>query len=222
MTTEEQQRDVPDCCSDGHEATIARHFDNRDFSDAPLLHSTSARLLDQLRDVGELHPAVLELGSGAGALAVALVEDGADHATGIDLSPISVDAARRHAEESGVEDRATFSVGDAALSDLKPHDWVVMDRVICCYHDMDRLLANALPAVRGRLAVSVPESRGMRGLLNQILWRLDDALDAIRGDRCPGHVHDIRRMHRIVGEAGLRLRSEQRAELWYTAVYERG
>ena len=222
MTTEEQQQRTPDCCSDGHEATIARHFDNRDYSDAPMLHDTSARLLDQLRDVGDAHPAVLELGSGAGALAVALVEDGADHATGIDLSPISVDAARRHAEESRVTDRVSFSVGDAALADLEPHDWVVMDRIICCYHDMDRLLGNALPAVRGRLAVSVPESRGMRGMANQILWRLDDALDALRGDRCPGHVHDIRRMHRLITNAGLTLRSERRAGLWYTAVFERG
>jgi 2-polyprenyl-3-methyl-5-hydroxy-6-metoxy-1,4-benzoquinol methylase len=221
MTAEEQQQRAPDCCSEGHEATIARHFDNRDYSDAPMLHATSARLLDQLRDVRDVHPAILELGSGAGALAVALLEDGADRATGIDLSPVSVDAARRHAEESGVTDRASFSIGDAALAELEPHDWVVMDRVICCYPDMARLLRNALPAVRGRLAVSVPESRGMRGLANHVLWRLEDAFDAFRGDRCQGHVHDIRRMHRFITDAGLRLRSERPAGLWYTAVFER-
>jgi SAM-dependent methyltransferase len=218
VTAEER---APDCCSDGPESRIARHFDRRDFSDGPGLHETSARLLEQLGDVGQIHPTVLELGSGAGALAVALVEDGAQRATGLDLSPMSVDAARKHADESGVGERAVFEAGDASVQKLEPHDWVVMDRVICCFGDMDRLLANALPAVRHRLALSVPESRGTRGLANHVLWRMEDLVDLLRGDRCRGHVHDIRRMHRLLTDAGLRLRSERPTGLWYTAVFER-
>jgi 2-polyprenyl-3-methyl-5-hydroxy-6-metoxy-1,4-benzoquinol methylase len=219
MTSEEQR--APDCCCGEREARIARHFDGRDFSDAPALHETSAQLLAQLRDVVELHPTVLELGSGAGALAVALVEDGAARATGLDLSPISVEAARRHADAAGVAEHASFGLGNAAIADLEPHDWVVMDRIICCYGDMDRLLGNALPAVRGRLAFSVPESRGLRGLVNHVLWRMENLLDLFRSDSCKGHVHDIRRMHRRMTSAGLRLRSERLAGLWYTAVFER-
>jgi SAM-dependent methyltransferase len=218
VTADEQ---APDCCATEAESRIARHFDRRDYSGGPTLHETSARLLEQLKDVGEVNPTVLELGSGAGALAVALVEDGAQRATGIDLSPVSVDTARRHAAESGVAERTTFETGDASAAALAPHDWVVMDRVICCFADMDRLLANALPAVGDRLALSVPESRGMRGLANHVLWRMEDLFDTLRGDRCPGYVHDIRRMHRLLTDAGLRLRSERPTGLWYTAVFER-
>ena len=220
--TSEEQRVEADCCSSGAaEARIARHFDSRDFSVAPMLHETSARLLDQLRDVGDAHPTVLDLGSGAGALVVALVEDGADRALGIDLSPASVEAARRRAEAAGVMARATFRVGDAAAASLDPHDWVVMDRVICCYVDMDRLLANALPAARSRFAFAVPESRGWRGALNKVLWRLEDVVNILRRNRCQGYVHDIRRIARRLVEAGFALRSERRTGLWYTAVFER-
>jgi predicted TPR repeat methyltransferase len=218
MTAEER---APDCCSDEAESRIARHFDRRDHSGGTRLHETSARLLEQLGDVAQIRPAVLELGSGAGALAVALVEDGAQRVTGLDLSPVSVDAARRHATESGVAERASFEIGDASVAELEPHDWVVMDRVICCFGDMDRLLANALPAVGHRLALSVPESRGWRGLANHVLWRMEDLVDLLRGDRCPGYVHDIRRVHRLLTDAGLRLRSERPTGLWYTAVFER-
>jgi magnesium-protoporphyrin O-methyltransferase len=218
VTTHER---APDCCSNEPESRIARHFDRRDYSNGPTLHETSARLLEQLGDVGEVRPSVLELGSGAGALAVALVEDGAQRATGLDLSPVSVDTARRHAADLGVAERATFETGDASVAKLEPHDWVVMDRVICCFGDMDRLLANALPAVRDRLALSVPESRGLRGLANHVLWRMEDLVDTLRGDRCPGYVHDIRRMHRLLADAGLRLRSERPTGFWYTAVFER-
>jgi hypothetical protein len=61
----------------------------------------------------------------------------------------------------------------------------------------------------------------MRGLANHVLWRMEDLVDLLRGDRCPGHVHDIRRMHRLLTDAGLRLRSERPTGLWYTAVFER-
>jgi magnesium-protoporphyrin O-methyltransferase len=218
LTAEER---APDCCSAESESRIARHFDRRDYSDGPRLHETSARLLEQLGDVADLQPTVLELGSGAGGLAVALVEDGAQRVTGLDLSPVSVEAARKHARESGIAERAAFEAGDASVHELEPHDWVVMDRVICCFGDMDRLLGNALPAVRQRLALSVPESRGARGLANHILWRMENLVDLLRGDRCPGYVHDIRRMHRRLTDAGLRLRSERPTGLWYTAVFER-
>jgi SAM-dependent methyltransferase len=218
MTADER---TPDCCSDEAGSRIARHFDRRDYSDAPGLHETSASLLEQLTDVAVVRPAVLELGSGAGALAVALVEDGAQRVTGLDLSPVSVDAARKNAESSGVADRAVFETGDASVHALERHDWVVMDRVICCFGDMERLLGNALPAVGQRLALSVPESRGLLGFANRVLWRMENLYDAMRGEGTPGFVHDIRRMHRLLTDAGLRLRSERSIGLWYTAVFER-
>ena len=35
-------------------------------------------------------------------------------------------------------------MGDGASVRLVPHDWVVLDRVLCCYPDLDRLLPKIL------------------------------------------------------------------------------
>jgi hypothetical protein len=34
-------------------------------------------------------------------------------------------------------ERAEFKVGDAAVTEVEPHDWVVLDKVICCYPHME-------------------------------------------------------------------------------------
>ena len=83
---------------------------------------------------------MLELGCGRGGLLLQLVQAGAARATGVDLSPASIDAARDRFEQAQLSKRAGLSVGDAARVPLEPHDWVILDRVMCCYADVEGLL----------------------------------------------------------------------------------
>jgi len=66
---------------------------------------------------------------------------------------------------------------------------------MCCYPDIERLLANTLPAARRLYAFTVPSSRGWRG----VIARLEEWL---------------------IG-AGFRLRHRDRQRLWQVAIYER-
>jgi hypothetical protein len=43
----------------------------------------------------------------------------------------------------------------------------------------------------------------------------------LRGRPCPGFVHDLDRIDRILARAGLQRRREARTGLWYVALYER-
>ena len=88
----------------------------------------------------------LDLGCGTGDLALAALARGVTRATGIDLGPGAIEEARALALERHVEDRSTFSVGDAANAHLDAHDVVVLNRVLCCYPDANALLENSLPA----------------------------------------------------------------------------
>jgi 2-polyprenyl-3-methyl-5-hydroxy-6-metoxy-1,4-benzoquinol methylase len=89
--------------------------------------------------VGDLHDrSVLEYGCGLGTLTVVLARSGA-RVTAIDLSPASVEVARRRAEVNGVADRIEFviasgealpfpdasfdvAVGKAVLHHIDPHE----------------------------------------------------------------------------------------------------
>lgn len=224
---------VADCCrsdpvGEGGEAShtrIALHFDRkvvqRDPSELPAPAPISAHLLDLLGDVGDLHPSVLDLGCGDGAGAIRLLQAGARSVTGIDLSSASIEIAQRRAVSTAMgRERTRFCVADVASVVLRPHDWVLLDRVICCYGDAARLVGNALTAASRRLAFSVPESRGWRGVLNAIGWGLENLWKVtVSPDRCRGYVHDVNRIEHHLEAAGFRkLRSGHRG-LWYSAVF---
>lgn len=188
----------------------------------PALHPVSQRLFDTLAvDATDMAPSVLELGCGGGVLIIDLLERGATSATGVDLSTESLEVARRRTEAAGLKERARFESGDGALVSLAPHDWVVLDRVLCCYPDLDRLLGNSVAAAKERYVFSVPASSGWRGLANRSWIRLEDATEAVRGRPCRGYVHDIRRIEARLMDAGFRRTRSSVERLWYVAVFDR-
>lgn len=218
--------DTPvDCCTPV-DPRIARHFDKRMRAAAaagefPQMVEVSRALLDLLSDVDSLRPTLLELGCGSGALTVTLLERGAVRADGVDLSPESVATARRRAEVAGVDARVEFQLGDGSQVAVAPHDWVVLDRVICCYADVDRLLANSIGAAEKRYAFSVPLDNGWQGLVNRLILTAEKSTNRLRGRPCPGYTHSIAKIRRRLRDAGFELLRERKVGLWYAAVYER-
>jgi SAM-dependent methyltransferase len=205
---------------------IAGHFDRltRERTTGgvlPPMVEISERLLEQLADVGEARPTVLELGCGSGALAVALARDGAAQVDGVYLSPEALITARRRADQAGVGERTSFVEGDGALLSLTTHDWVVIDRALCCYPDVEALLGNAISAARRRVAFSVPTSRGLRGGVNRFAWGCEAFLTRFQNGPCPGYVHDLDLIEGHLAAAGFTRRSTRSSALWYTAVWER-
>lgn len=210
-------------------ARIARAFDRQnadltsDSAKWPKPSPITLRLLEMLDDVAAVQPTLLEIGCGTGAASVRLAQRGARQVTGLDLSPASVDIAIRRAAKAGLDPtRVRFVVGDGAWSTLEQHDWVLLDRVICCYPSADRLLANALDAAGSRLAFAVPESRGWRGSLVAVGWKAQHLWDSmLLRPTSPGYVHDLSAIKGIIEGAGFRMTSDTRHGLWYAAVFHR-
>ena len=217
-------RPDPDCCTPA-DPRIARQFDAR-YEDwtpdegFPELVDVSGAILDLMTDAPLRRPSVLDLGCGTGALGVALLEMGASRVTGIDLSPASIDLARRRADDAGFAESSAFIVGNAAEAKVTPHDWVVLDRAICCYGDVDGLVGRAMELAHERIAISVPESRGWRGLVNRPLWLAEFAWDRWHGG-CRGYVHDLRRIELRLAAAGFAPAGSDRIGLWHIGLYDR-
>jgi SAM-dependent methyltransferase len=213
-------------CACPTDSRIARHFDAKVAvrlakCQDPGLIAVSQRLRDALLPLDPTGRTVLELGCGRGGLLLQLVQAGAARATGVDLSPASIDAARDRFEQAQLPERARLSVDDAARVSLEPHDWVILDRVICCYPDVEGLLANTLPAARQIYAFTVPTSRGWRGVVARLDSRLEHTWNSLRGRPCPGYVHDLDLIEGRLAVAGFRLRHRDRQRLWHIAIYER-
>lgn len=208
---------------------IAAHFDNRIVeqtdeagADFPEMVDVSAMLLRLIEaDLGADTPTVLELGCGSGALTVAALKRGATRARGIDLSPGMLAVAVRRAEAAGVAEQASFGVGDGATETLEQADWVLLDRVICCYPDVNRLLGNAVSGARRRVAFSVPTSRGWRGLVNRVMWWVENVPQRFGRPGCPTYVHSLDDIEAALGAAGFVPVRSDRLGLWHGAVWDR-
>ena len=101
---------------------------------------------------------VLDIGGGVGAVHEQLLDRGAASVTDVDASRPYLEAARSEAERLGLADRVRFEYGDfvALAPGIEPADLVALDRVVCCYGDVDALVGLAAARTRRRLAITIP------------------------------------------------------------------
>ena len=206
------------CCFDRWAVhTVARA--KRRGVGAPL----TAKMLAALERAGVGGKTVLDVGCGVGDLALGTIARGATSADGIDLSEGAIERARELASDRGLEDRASFSLGDGATEELSSHDVVALNRVLCCYPSVDRLLANSLGVAGAVYAYTAPVHDGAVGRINRINIRMSNAWFRLRRRRFRGFqafVHDLDEVDRTIEFAGFRRvhRSRERF-MWRLAVF---
>jgi len=108
---------------------------------------TAQRMLAFLEEQGIEGATVLEIGGGVGDVQIELLKRGAARTTNLELSPGYDDEAVRLMREAGVEGRADRLLHDIAVdpASVEAADVVVLNRVVCCYPDFERLLSAGRP-----------------------------------------------------------------------------
>lgn len=213
-------RDEPRCCFDDWAAGYAKRARTRETPSA-----VTARLADALEDTGLEGRSVADLGSGVGDLLLTLLARGARSGFGIDLGPGAIEHARALATSRGLDDRATFVVGDASRSSLPPSDIVALNRVLCCYEDPVGLIRNAASAARGVVAFTAPVDRGVVGSLNHALTWMSNRWYALRRRKYRGFrvfVHDLASVEAQLASYGFgRTKAESVHGVWRLEVFAR-
>jgi magnesium-protoporphyrin O-methyltransferase len=182
-------------------------------------------LLAALERQGLEGKTLLDLGCGTGDLALTALQRGAVSASGIDLGAGAIEEARSLAAERGLTDRATFRVGDGSVEPLARHDVVALNRVLCCYPKVDRLLANSLGASGAVYAYTAPVDVGPVGLVNRVLIAVGNVWYRLRDKKFRGFrafVHDLDAVDRTIAAAGFRrVHASRKARVWRLAVFVR-
>lgn len=204
------------CCFDAWAAADARRARS-----GKRVSGISRDLIEALDAVGLRGRSVLDLGCGAGGVAIETVARGADSATGLDLSQVAIEEARALAAASGTGGRTSFDVGDGSIARLGRHDVVILNRVVCCYPRVEALLANSLSATGWVYALTAPPSSGWRGVLARALLRVENAWYWVRRSRFRAFVHDLRRIDGAILGAGFREIDRRTRLAWDLRVYLR-
>jgi hypothetical protein len=211
------------CCS--HCAGIEREFDRgtarsdlkRYRRRGPL--ATTRILLSALEREGIGGATLLDIGGGVGAIHHELLERGAARAVHVDASAAYLVAAGEEAGRRGHGERVEFLHGD--FTDLAPRvedtDVVTLDRVICCYPDMERLVALSARRARRLYGLVFPrESLWMRPLFPVAnLW--------FRLRRSPFRVflHATDAVDAVLRGQGMHRVFHRFTAMWQVAVYAR-
>jgi SAM-dependent methyltransferase len=180
---------------------------------------TSTWLLEGLRGDGVDGLSVLDIGAGVGAVHLDLLRAGAAMAVDVDGSPAFVSVARQEAARQGLVDRVTYVVGDFVplAPTIAPADLVALDRVVCCYPDMEALVRQSVARARLRYGLVYPRDtwwiRSGAAVLN--------GLARLFRQRVRAYIHRTTEVEAIVRGAGFVPRLRRTNLFWQVAVYER-
>lgn len=162
---------------------------------------------------------VLDIGAGVGAVHLLLLDRGAASATDVDASRPYLDAARSEAERRGLADRVRFEHGDfvAVAAAVEAADLVALDRVVCCYGDVEALVGRAAERTRRRLGIVLPPD----GRFARLVIGLLNAWGRVTRSSFRMYAHPHARVVAAARAGGLEPAGTRDLGIWRLLVFER-
>jgi predicted TPR repeat methyltransferase len=180
---------------------------------------TSARLLDMIRRRGVAGATLLDIGGGTGVIDRELLRAGAGHAVLVDGSAAYLEVARDEARRARMLDRMELVEGDFTrlASRIDAADIVTLDRVVCCYPDVEALVGLSARRARRVYALVLPRDRWFV----RLGVALENLTRAVARSPYRAFAHANARVDAIAASAGLRPVEEARTTFWRVVLYER-
>jgi magnesium-protoporphyrin O-methyltransferase len=187
---------------------------------------TTRMLLDDIRTAlaAGNHPTshprlLLDIGGGVGVIHHELLERGVDRAVHVDASSAYLRAAREEAARVGHADRVEFLHGDfvEVADGVAPADVVTLDRVICCYHDMPRLVSRSAERTLSLYGAVYPR----KSWWTRAGVALSNLYQRVSRSAYRSYIHAPRAIDEVLRRHGLERRSFRRTLLWEVVVYSR-
>ena len=204
-------------CNAQFDMRQARHDLKRYNKDGP--DPTTRALIDLLKAAGVQGTQLLDVGGGVGAIHHELLDAGVAAATHVDASESYLEVARQEAIKRGHGERLRSVKGDfvKVAGEVADADVVTLDRVICCYGDMDALVrASAKKAKRLYGAVFPRDHWYLKPAFGSInLWK------RITGSRFRVFIHPVAAIDATIRAEGFRQKNLLRTFVWNVALYER-
>ncbi|RZI40332.1 methyltransferase domain-containing protein [Herbaspirillum sp. HC18] len=183
------------------------------------LRRTTKLLLRGIGPLGNQAMTLLDIGSGIGAIPHELLASGLAHATVVEASAAYLTVSEEEAVRRGHRDRLAYHHGNFVelAGTLAPADIVTLDRVICCYPDMEKLVEASVSKAKQVYGLVYPRERWVTrigvALVNMAL--------RLRGGAFRTYVHSSDAVEAIVERYGFRRSFYARTFLWQVVTYVR-
>lgn len=181
--------------------------------------ATTQMLVDAIVSQGVDGGSLLDIGGGVGAIQNELLGAGIKTAVSVDASSAYAQVATQEAERQGYSDRISRHRGDFidVAPNLEEADVVTLDRVICCYHDVQKLVGLSSQKAKRLYAVVFPRDN----LLFKIGFGVFNLFFRLRRSPFRIFIHPISVIEALVEANGFQRQSYQKTRLWQVVVYAR-
>jgi hypothetical protein len=177
---------------------------------------TARLVLRLLRETHTRADTLLDIGAGIGILHHELLADGVHTAVHVEAARAYVRAAQEEASRRSQAARVQFLHGDflALAPTLMPADLVTLDRVVCCYPELDPLLVASAARARRYWAASFPRDRWY----TRLHARWQNHFRARAGNAFRTFVHPVARIYDLLSYSGLRPLRVWRGPIWEVVI----
>jgi magnesium-protoporphyrin O-methyltransferase len=180
---------------------------------------TTDMLTEAVKKEGVEGLTLLDIGGGVGAVQHALLGAGVNHATNVEASTAYIGAARAEARRRSLADRISFYHGNFVdlAADIPPADIVTLDRVICCFPDMEKMVS--LSAARAGKLYGLVYPRDTWWV--KLGLALQNFYFRLRRSPFRTFTHPTKAVEAILGKYGLKRHFYRRTLFWQVAVFTR-
>ena len=209
------------CCStDGankfftkHAARYAKRFQKKG------LDKTSKLLAGAIGQTPLRSCTILEVGGGVGGLHLTLLKSGARSAFGVEVSEGMTIKSRELAAQMGLSDRVEYVVGDfvSMNGNVPCADIVILDKVVCCYDDVENLINKSLEKARSMYALSYPRD----AVLARLMFYFSAWLGTVLKWSFHPFYHDPAMIERVILTNSFSEVYTGRTVIWQVKVYQR-
>jgi magnesium-protoporphyrin O-methyltransferase len=176
-------------------------------------------LIDALKAEGISGMKLLDIGGGVGTIQHELLNAGVHSCFNVEASLSYIKAVKEEANRQGHADSITHLHGNFVdlAKDVPQSDIVTLDRVLCCYHDVNALVD--LSSERAGRVYGIVYPRNTWWV--RILWALENLYYRIQRNPFRTFIHPTEEVEEIVRSKGFVRRFFREMGQWQVVVYKR-
>jgi len=162
---------------------------------------------------------LLDIGGGLGGIQHELLSKGVVYATHVDASSAYLRAAQEEAHLRNFSERINFEQGDFVdiANDIPDADIVTLDRVVCCYDNMEALISLSSEKARKWYGLVFPRDLW----LFRVFLPLVNFILKLRGSSFRIFLHGTEKIEEIIRGKGLSPYIHKRKGFWQVYVFQR-
>ncbi len=181
---------------------------------------TTNQLIEAIRAEGVDGTLLLDIGGGLGDIQHELIRSGVRRAINNEASTAYLEACRAEAERQGHADQIQHVLGNfiEVAAEIPPADIVTLDRVVCCYHDVEQLVNLSAQKAKWLYGLVYPRDKWWVKIVTLLYY---NGRHWLRRNPMRNYVHPTKAVEATLEQNGLKRKYLREMGAWQVAIFAR-